>query len=147
MTSCKFNRFFCTTNDSWGSVRAKLRAMDVQIFGTQKSQDTKKALRFFKERGVKPQFVDLAAGKTAPGELGRFVQKVGLTGLLDTSSRAYEDAGLEFLRLSDTQLLERMLKMPALLRQPLLRSGKVLAVGWDETLWKDLYAASRRENA
>lgn len=121
--------------------------MNVQIFGTQKSQDTKKALRFFKERGVKPQFVDLGVGKTAPGELGRFVQKVGLTELLETGSKAYEDAGLEFLRLSDVQLLERMLATPALIKQPLLRSGKVIEVGWNETLWKDLYTAAKREGA
>lgn len=118
--------------------------MDVQIFGTQKSQDTKKALRFFKERGIKPQFVDLAVGKTAPGELRRFIDKFGLTALLETESKAYTDAGLEFLRLTDAQLLERMLATPALLRQPLLRSGKVLTAGWDEAHWKALYAEEKR---
>ncbi len=118
--------------------------MNVKIFGTQKSQDTKKALRFFKERGVKPQFIDLSTGKTSPGELKRFVQKVGLTELLETRSKAYEDAGLEFLRLSDEQLLERMLATPSLIRQPLLRSGNVLEVGWDEARWKALYAAAKQ---
>ncbi len=119
--------------------------MNVQVFGTQKSRDTEKALRFFKERGIKPQFVDLGAGKTAPGELARFVHKVGLSELLETQSRAYDDAGLKFLRLSDTQLLERMLATPALIRQPLLRSGSVLEVGWDEARWKELYAAAKRD--
>jgi len=114
--------------------------MNVQIFGTQKSQETKKALRFFKERGVKPQFVDLGAKKTAPGELRRFVQKVGLPGLIETGGKAYEASGLEYLKLSDDALLERLLETPALLKQPLIRSGTTVAVGWDEMLWKDLYA-------
>ena len=117
--------------------------MNVQIFGTQKSQDTKKALRFFKERGVKPQFVDLSSGKTAPGELKRFVQKVGLSGLIEKGGKAYEASGLEYLRISDDALLERLLETPALLKQPLIRSGATVAVGWDEALWKDLYAASK----
>lgn len=120
--------------------------MNVQIFGTQKSRDTKKALRFFKERGVKPQFVDLSARKTAPGELGRFVQKVGVAGLLNTNSKAYEDAGLEYLKLTDDALIERLLDTPALLKQPLIRSGRTTEVGWDEALWRELYAASKTES-
>lgn len=117
--------------------------MNVQIFGTQKSQETKKALRFFKERGIKPQFVDLGAKKTSPGELKRFVQKVGVGGLIESDSRAYEASGLEYLRLSDEALLERLLATPALLRQPLVRSGAALGVGWDETYWKEVYAAAK----
>lgn len=117
--------------------------MNVVIFGTQKSRDTKKALRFFKERGVKPQFVDLSAGKTAPGELKRFVQKVGVSGLVEKGGKAYEDAGLEYLKLSDDALLERLLETPTLLKQPLVRSGNAAEVGWDEALWRELYAASK----
>lgn len=117
--------------------------MNVQIFGTQKSQATKKALRFFKERGVKPQFVDLSAKKTAPGELKRFVQKVGVTGLIDKESRAFEASGLEYHRLSDDALLERLLETPALLKQPLVRSGTTLGIGWDEALWREFYAAAK----
>ncbi len=117
--------------------------MNVQIFGTQKSRETKKALRFFKERGIKPQFADLSAHKTAPGELKRFVQKVGVDGLLEKTGKAFEDSGLEYLRLSDDALLERLLETPALLKQPLIRSERTTEVGWDETLWRELYAASK----
>ena len=117
--------------------------MNVVIFGTQKSRDTKKALRFFKERGIKPQFADLSAHKTAPGELKRFVQKVGVDGLADTGGKAYKDAGLEYLKLSDEALLERLLDNPALLKQPLIRSERTTEVGWNETLWRELYAASK----
>ena len=121
--------------------------MNVQIFGTQKSKDTKKALRFFKERGLKPQFVDLSTGKTAPGELKRFVQKVGIDGLIEKDSKAYGDSGLEYLRLSDDELLERLLETPALLKQPLLRSGSTAEIGWNETLWRELYAAAKEKDS
>lgn len=119
--------------------------MNVQIIGTQKSQATKKALRFFKERGIKPQFVDLSARKTAPGELGRFVQKLGVGGLIDTGGKAYEASGLEYLRLSDAELTQRLLDTPALLKQPLIRSDQTVVVGWDETFWKDRYAAFKAD--
>jgi len=117
--------------------------VNVQIFGTQKSQETKKALRFFKERGLKPQFVDLKGGKTAPGELKRFVQKFGLDALINKSSKAYEKSGLEYLRLTDDALLERLLDDPALLVQPLVRSGSAMTLGWDEAFWREVYEGSR----
>lgn len=126
-----------------GFRRGMMDKVNVQIFGTQKSQATKKALRFFKERGVKPQFVDLSAKKTAPGELKCFVQQVGLSGLIDKGGRAYEASGLEYHRLSDDALLERLLETPALLRQPLVRSGNTVSVGWDEALWREVYAAAK----
>ncbi len=117
--------------------------MNVQIFGTQKSQEAKKALRFFKERGVSPQFIDLRTRKTAPGELGRFVQKYGTLALIERSSRAYERSGLEYLRLDDEALLERLLADPALLVQPLVRSGNHLTLGWDEAFWREVYEANK----
>lgn len=117
--------------------------MDVQIFGTQKSNATKKALRFFKERGIKPQFIDLSAKKTAPGELKRFEQKVGLAGLVEKDTKAYEASGLEYLRLGDDELLQCLLDTPALLKQPLIRSGSAIGVGWDEPYWKEVYAAAK----
>jgi arsenate reductase-like glutaredoxin family protein len=63
--------------------------MNVQIFGTSRSQDTKKALRFFKER-YRPHFVDLSQRPMAPGEFGRFVRRFGLSALIDTHGKAYK---------------------------------------------------------
>ena len=116
---------------------------NVQIFGTNKSQNTKKALRFFKERGIKPQFVDLEERDIAPGELKRFVQKAGLSALLDTSSKAYERAGLEYLRVGDEALTQKLIGDPALMVQPLVRSGSTLTVGWDEEAWRAWYEAQK----
>ena len=113
--------------------------MNVQIFGTNKSQDTKKALRFFKERGLKPQFSDLKEGKVNSGELKKFVQKFGVNALVALDSKAYKAAGLEYLRVSDEQMIEKMLDDPRLMVQPLVRSGNTLSVGWDEKVWRDWY--------
>lgn len=120
--------------------------MNVQIFGTQRSQDTKKALRFFKERGLSPQFVDLGAKKTAPGELKRFAERFGARALIDTQSRAYERSGLEYLRLDDAALLERLLAEPTLLVQPLVRSGSHATLGWREPYWREVLAAEKEKS-
>jgi arsenate reductase len=117
--------------------------MNVQIFGTSKSQDTKKALRFFKERGVKPQFVDLNDRAMAPGELGKFIQKFGLNALVDTGGKAYERAGLQYMRVGDEQMIQKLMDEPALMVQPLVRSGNAMTVGWDETFWREMYSAAQ----
>lgn len=117
--------------------------MNVQIFGSQKSRDTQKALRFFRERSLRPQFVDLRQREMAPGELRRFAEKFGLRALTDSGSKAYRDAGLEYLALTDAQLEAMLLAEPALMVQPLLRAGKLLALGWDEALWRDWYEKNK----
>lgn len=110
--------------------------MNVQIFGTNKSQETRKALRFFKERGITPQFVDLKKRAIAPGELTRFVQKFDLNALIDTEGKAYEKQGLEYMRVSDEGMMQKLIDDPTLMVQPLVRSGNLLSVGWDEATWQ-----------
>jgi arsenate reductase len=110
--------------------------MDVQIFGTKKSADTRKALRFFAERRVKTHFVDLQERGASPGELKRFVQKFGLDRLIDRDSKRYEELGLRHARLSDERWLERLVAEPLLLRVPLVRHGNALTIGLAEADWK-----------
>ena len=69
--------------------------MDVQIFGLKKSQATRAAERFFKERKIKLHIVDLNDRPIAPGELKRFTDKLRINGVLDVTGKAYVDAGLE----------------------------------------------------
>src|SRR5512141_1849507 len=95
----------------------------VQIFGVKNSQATRAAERFFKERRAKIQFVDLKQKPMAAGELKRFVERFGLAGLLDTEGKAYVDAGLKYLKLSDSELLGRIEREPRLLRLPLVRAA------------------------
>lgn len=108
----------------------------VQIFGVKNSAATRAAERFFKERRVAIQLVDLKVKPMAPGEIKRFVNRFGLPNLLDTESKSYADAGLKYLRLSDLELLARIEKEPKLLRLPLVRAAKLLSIGQDEETWK-----------
>ena len=114
----------------------------VQIFGMKNSQATRAAERFFKERRVVIQFVDLKQKAMARGEIKRFVDRFGLAALLDAEGKAYADAGLKYLRMGDAQLLERIEREPSLLRLPLVRGGKLLSVGQDEDSWKAMLAVA-----
>ncbi len=114
----------------------------VQIFGLKNSRATRAAERFFKERRIPIQFVDLKVKPMAPAEIGRFVKRFGLAALLDSESGAYVDAGLKYLRVTDTELLARIEREPALLRLPLIRADQKLAVGHDEDGWKSMLATA-----
>jgi arsenate reductase len=112
--------------------------MPVQIFGLKNSQASRAAERFFKERRVQIQFVDLKQKPMSPGEIRRFIEKFGLLALLDTEGKAYVDAGLKYIRMSDPDLLARIEREPQLLNLPLVRGGKLLSVGKDETAWVEM---------
>ena len=116
--------------------------MEVQIFGTKKSPDTRKALRFFAERRVKTHFVDLAERAASRGELARFAQKFGVGALVDRESRRYQELGLRAAHRSDERWLEALVEEPLLLRTPLVRSGKHLTIGLAEEEWAAWLAAT-----
>ncbi|CAN5578034.1 hypothetical protein BH23CHL8_BH23CHL8_01150 [soil metagenome] len=88
-------------------------------------------------------FVDVARRPPAPAELRRFAERFGATALLDDASRAYRAAGLGYLRMSDTEVLERLLADATLLRLPLARFGSQLSLGGDESAWRAWDAAIR----
>ena len=111
--------------------------MDVQIFGTQKSSDTRKALRFFKERRAKVHFVDLKVKAASKGELTRFVQKFGVEAILDRTSKRFQDLGLGTAHYSDKKWLELLVEEPLLLSMPLVRNKNFLTVEVLEGTWKD----------
>ena len=89
----------------------------MQIFGIKGSQASRAAERFFKERSVAIQFVDLKVKPMAPGEIKRFVDRFGLTSLLDVESKAYIDGGLKYLKLSEKELLGKI-ERNSILRVP-----------------------------
>ena len=110
----------------------------VQIFGLKNSQATRAAERFFKERRAAIQMVDLKQKPIAPGEIKRFIQRFGLSGLLDSEGKTYIDGGLKYLKLSEAELLGRIERDPQLLRLPLVRSATHLSIGHDESAWKEM---------
>jgi arsenate reductase-like glutaredoxin family protein len=109
---------------------------NVQIFGVKNSSATRAAERFFKERRVAFQMVDLKKKAIAPGEIKRFVDRFGWNGLLDSEGKAYVEGGLKYLKLSEAELMQRIEREPLLLRLPLVRSGKLVSIGQDEESWK-----------
>jgi arsenate reductase-like glutaredoxin family protein len=109
--------------------------VEVQIFGTRKNPDTRKALRFFAERRVKVHFVDLAERPASRGELRRFGQKFGVELLIDRSASRFIELGLGHARYADERWLELLATEPLILRQPLVRSGSRLTVGLAQAAW------------
>src|SRR6202035_4847066 len=100
---------------------------NVQIFGVKNSQATRAAERFFKERRVAIHLVDLKQKPMVAGEIKRFVDRFGLAALLDIEGKAYIDAGLKSLNISDAGLLAKIERDPKLLRLPLIRAPKGLS--------------------
>jgi arsenate reductase-like glutaredoxin family protein len=111
--------------------------VDVQIFGVQKSANTRKALRFFKERRVNVHFVDLKVRTASKGELTRFVQKFGVEAILDREARRFQALGLGSAHYSDRRWLDLLVDEPLLLKMPLVRHKNLLTVGVVEETWKD----------
>lgn len=109
----------------------------VQLFGYRDSRPTQQAIRFFRDRGVALTFVDLDRRALARGELQRFSQKFGARVLIDETSKPYRDAGLEYMRLDETEAFERLLANPRLIRLPLARAGSRLSFGADEKTWRE----------
>jgi arsenate reductase-like glutaredoxin family protein len=85
--------------------------------------------------------VDLKQKPMSPGEIKRFVERFGLRTLCDTEGKAWTDAGLKYMKLSDTELVTKIEREPKLLKLPLIRSANKLTVGQDEEGWKSMLAA------
>ena len=112
--------------------------LNVQIFGLKNSSATRAAERFFKERRIPIQFVDLKQKSMAPAEIRRFSDRFGLAALLDTEGKAYVEAGLKYLKVTDAELLARIERTPDLLRLPLVRAANRVAIGLDQNAWKSM---------
>jgi arsenate reductase len=118
--------------------------VEVQVFGLKGSSATRAAERFFKERRVKIHYVDLANRPMSPGEIKRFTDRFGLNALLEMEGKAYREAGLEWMRVSDAGMLERVEREPRLLRLPLVRFGGKLTVGLAESEWQGWVDAAKK---
>ena len=107
--------------------------MNIQIFGKNKCFDTKKAQRWFKERGIKFQMIDLAQKGMSKGELDSVLKAVGgLDNLLDQKSKSY--ASLAYLA-HDEDKKEKLLEDGTLMKTPIVRNGRQATVGYQPDVW------------
>jgi arsenate reductase-like glutaredoxin family protein len=123
------------------SPAAKPSGPIVQIFGSPDSPSTRAALRFFKERRIDVHLVDIRRKPMAPGELRRFVERLGARALADTEGKAWRDAGLGYLSMTDADLADRLLADQRLLNIPLVRIGNGFTAGRSDSAWKALVAS------
>ena len=107
--------------------------MNIQIFGKSKCFDTKKAQRYFKERRVKFQPIDLNKYGISKGELTSVLRSVKLPDLIDEK---HPDAALLEYLAYDQDKIEKLLEGPTLLRTPIVRNGKQATVGYQPDIWK-----------
>ena len=108
--------------------------MNIQIFGKNKCFDTKKAERYFKERKIKYQLIDLPRFGMSPRELDSVRVCVGLEALIDEKS---SDADILKYLAYDSDKLQKLLENPSLIKTPIVRNGKKATVGYCPEIWKD----------
>ena len=109
--------------------------MNIQIFGKSKCFDTAKAERYFKERRIKYQFVDILRYGLSKGELESVSRAVGVNKLIDSRSRDYERLNLDRIASPATRQ-ELLLNNPGLYQTPVVRNGKSATVGYQPDIWK-----------
>lgn len=108
--------------------------MNIQIFGSSKSFDSKKAERWFKERRIRYQYIDLPAKGLSPREYQTVRQKVGFEALVNTKSRAYTDLYMAYITPDAAE--EKLLLHPELFNAPIVRNGREATVGYCPDVWE-----------
>ena len=107
--------------------------MNIQIFGRSKCFDTKKAERYFKERRIKYQYIDLLRYGMSRGELNSVIASVGLDELADPKDVDYE-LFMHLARREDK--IDKLFEIPEMIRTPVVRNGKKATVGYCPEVWK-----------
>lgn len=110
--------------------------MNIQIFGTKKSSDTRKAQRFFKERRIKFQSVDMKIKGLSKGEFRSVRQAVGgIDNMLDEKCKDQDTLALIKYLTPDAKE-EKILENQQVLKLPIVRNGKQATVGYQPEVWK-----------
>jgi arsenate reductase len=109
----------------------------IQIFGTKKDQETRKAERWFKERGMKVQSVELTEKGLSPGELRSVAARVGgVEALIDREGKRYVDKGLKYSAPTGPRVEAMLLEDPLLLKTPIVRRGTEATLGFAPETWE-----------
>ena len=109
--------------------------VNIQIFGSKKNNDSKKAERGFKERRIKYQYIDLLTKGLSLGEYRSVKAAVGFEALVNTQCDEYEDMGLQYV--PPQAVDQRIADCPAVLNAPIVRNGKQATVGYCPEIWKE----------
>ena len=112
--------------------------MNIQIYGTSKCFDTKKAQRHFKERGIKFQFIDLAKYGMSKGEYNsiKTALKMKIDDLVNEKSKKYDSSFIKYLA-SEEAKEEKLLENQELFKTPIVRNGKKATLGYCPEIWKE----------
>jgi arsenate reductase len=109
---------------------------NLQIFGTRKCPDSRKAQRFFQERRISFQLIDLAEKGPSPGELRKIAAAVGgVEALIDRDGRRYLEKGLKYAAPTGPRVEKALLEDPLLMRTPVVRAGEKATVGFVPEVW------------
>ncbi len=110
--------------------------MNIQIFGTRKCNDTKKAERFFKERGIKYQFIDMKEKGMSKGELTSVAAvNGGISGMVDPDTKDKDTLAL-FKYIAEEDKLDKLLENQHIIKTPVVRNGKQSTLGYQPDVWK-----------
>lgn len=109
--------------------------MNIQIYSRSKCFDSKKAERWFKERRIKVQIIDIDSKGLSPRELDSVISAVGLENLIDPKSKSKDAPLMQYLGSSE-QKREKLLEDSKLLRSPIVRNGRQATVGYCPEIWE-----------
>ena len=110
--------------------------MNIQIFGTKKCRDTRKAERFFKERGIKYQFIDMKEKGMSKGEFNSVAHvNGGVEAMLNPDAKDQDTLAL-ICYLAPEDKLEKIMGNPQVIKTPVVRNGKQSTLGYQPKVWK-----------
>lgn len=108
----------------------------IQIFGTKKCSETRKAERFFKERGIKFQFIDMKEKGMSKGEFNSVAQvNGGMENMINWDAKD-QDTVMLIKYIAPEDKLEKILENPTVIKTPIVRNGKLSTIGYQPDVWK-----------
>ncbi len=110
--------------------------MNIQIYGAKNCFDTKKAERYFKERRIKFQSIDLPRFGLSPKEFELVKSKAGLDDMINKKAKGYDASFIEYLA-TDSAKAEKLMESPELIMTPIVRNGREITIGYKPEIWKD----------
>jgi len=106
--------------------------MNIQIFGTKKCSDTRKAERYFKERRIDFHFRDLTEKGISKGELENIKRVFDIEELIDKEGKQYQKRNLKYIK---HDIEEALLEDALLFKTPIIRNGKEVTIGYEPEIW------------